>query len=190
MVGAAAKPLPETYRRREPEKTVLHQVVREHLETLLMESRAEGSGLPRYVEEEFRRYLECGILAAGFARCVCAQCGDELLVAFICKGKGFCPSCLARRMNDTAAPSRSRAARGAVSAMGDGVSAAAPLGICARSEGCRTGCPSHRSSASFARSVSMARWCSSCFRRGFPTKRPRSPRATPSSRRPCARDSL
>lgn len=137
MVGAAAKPLPETYRRREPEKTVLHQVVREHLETLLMESRAEGSGLPRYVEEEFRRHLECGILAAGFARCVCAQCGDELLVAFICKGKGFCPSCLARRMNDTAAPSRSRAARGAVSAMGDGVSAAAPLGICARSEGCR-----------------------------------------------------
>src|SRR5258708_3854304 len=29
-------------------------------------------------------------------------CGDELLVALSCKGRGFCPSCTTRRMHDTA----------------------------------------------------------------------------------------
>ncbi len=33
----------------------------------------------------------------------CGGCGDELLVAFSCKGRGFCPSCTTRRMHDTAA---------------------------------------------------------------------------------------
>jgi hypothetical protein len=68
-----------------------------------LELSEDGHGLPRYVEEEFRRYLRCGILEEGFARCVCTECGAEVLVAFSCKGKGFCPSCLSRRMSDTAA---------------------------------------------------------------------------------------
>src|SRR5882724_1454286 len=33
----------------------------------------------------------------------CQACGDELLIAFSCKGRGFCPSCTSRRMHDTAA---------------------------------------------------------------------------------------
>ncbi len=33
----------------------------------------------------------------------CGGCGDKLLVAFSCKGRGFCPSCTTRRMHDTAA---------------------------------------------------------------------------------------
>ena len=101
--GAARQPLPSGYARRRPEKTVLHQVVRENLETFLAELREDGRGLPRYVEQEFRRFLRCGILEEGFTRCVCQECGDELLVAFSCKGKAFCPSCCARRMSDTAA---------------------------------------------------------------------------------------
>jgi len=33
----------------------------------------------------------------------CPQCGFERLVAWSCKGRGFCPSCGGRRMADTAA---------------------------------------------------------------------------------------
>lgn len=33
----------------------------------------------------------------------CTTCGNELLVAFSCKGRGFCPSCTSRRMHDSAA---------------------------------------------------------------------------------------
>ena len=104
--GTAAAPLPATYQRRAPETTVLHQVVRGHLGTLLAEARTasdDGADLPRYVEQELLRYLDCGILAKGFARVRCAACGDELLVAFSCKNRGVCPSCTTRRMHSTAA---------------------------------------------------------------------------------------
>ncbi|MFY0579741.1 transposase zinc-binding domain-containing protein [Cystobacter fuscus] len=37
------------------------------------------------------RYLECGVLAHGFARVRCESCKDELPVAFSCKGRGVCP---------------------------------------------------------------------------------------------------
>jgi hypothetical protein len=42
-------------------------------------------------------------LAAGFARVYCPGCRKEELVAFACKGRGFCSSCGGRRMADTAA---------------------------------------------------------------------------------------
>ncbi len=35
-----------------------------------------------------RRYLECGILAHGFARPCCGECGHDCLIAFSCKGRG------------------------------------------------------------------------------------------------------
>jgi len=101
--GIASAPLPGTYRRHQPEKTVLHGIVREHLETFLQQARGEdGEGYPRFVEHEFRRYYDCGLLCRGFARLRCAQCGYERILAFSCKGK-LCPSCLARRTADTAA---------------------------------------------------------------------------------------
>jgi len=59
--------------------------------------------LPKYVEHEFRRDLECGIHAHGFARALCADCGHELLLPFSCKLRGLCPSCNGRRMSNTAA---------------------------------------------------------------------------------------
>ena len=59
--GAACAALPSSYRRRDPEATVLHQVVREHLSTFLRECAEEG-GLPRFVEKDFTAYLECGVL--------------------------------------------------------------------------------------------------------------------------------
>ena len=93
-----------TYERRRPEDTVLYQLVQEHLETFLAQVELEiGTGLPEFVEEEFDAFLDCGILARGFLRLRCADCAHEKLVAFSCKRRGFCPSCGARRMAETAA---------------------------------------------------------------------------------------
>ena len=100
--GAACAPL-AAYRRREPEKTVLYTIVRDHLETFLEDARRrDGDGYPAFLEREFRRYLHCGLLARGFARLRCPDCGFERLVAFSCKGR-LCPSCTGRRMADIAA---------------------------------------------------------------------------------------
>ena len=97
-------PEPKKYHQRRPEQTVLYRVIQQHLETFL-EQAQESSGrcLPKYVENEFRRYLECGLHAHGFARAVCGTCGDELLLPFSCKLRGICPSCNTRRMTNTAA---------------------------------------------------------------------------------------
>jgi hypothetical protein len=92
------------YERRQPEETTLHHLVREHLETVLAQAQARtGTGLPEFVREEFEAFLECGILAHGFLRLRCADCAHEKLVAFSCKRRGFCPSCGARRMAESAA---------------------------------------------------------------------------------------
>jgi hypothetical protein len=56
-----------------------------------------------YVEKAFRKYLECGIFAHGFARARCDDYGHDFLVAFSCKGRGVCPSCNTRRMAEAAA---------------------------------------------------------------------------------------
>ena len=93
----------ESYRARQPEQTVLYQVVAEHLETFLARERQQDRHVPRFVEREFRKFLECGIPARGSLRLVCQTCGQNKLVAFSCKGRAFCPSCCGRRMADTAA---------------------------------------------------------------------------------------
>ena len=113
MVAAAGsqreiKSAPGTavYRRRQPERSTVYQVMQGHLETWLAGCRqADGEGLPvaGYIEEDFRKYLACGILANGFARARCAGCGYDFLIAFSCKGRGICPSCNTRRMVETAA---------------------------------------------------------------------------------------
>ena len=57
---------PTTYRRRRPERTLLYRTVQAHFATWLALRRdgcADDDAVPDYVEREFRRYLECGILA-------------------------------------------------------------------------------------------------------------------------------
>jgi hypothetical protein len=80
-------------------------VVREHLQTFLweLERHDEQRGAPLFVKREFQRFARCGVLAHGFARFRCTGCGTERLVAFSCKGRGFCPSCGGRRMTERAA---------------------------------------------------------------------------------------
>ncbi len=96
--------LAPAYRPRRPTETVLYGIVREHLETFLAHARESyDAPLPRYVEEELRGYLRCGVFAHGFVRAHCDACGHDLLVAFSCKGRGVCPSCAGRRMANTAA---------------------------------------------------------------------------------------
>jgi hypothetical protein len=48
-------------------------------------------------------FAGCGDFERGFVETVCRQCGDELRVPFSCKGRGFCPSCMGRRMAEGAA---------------------------------------------------------------------------------------
>ncbi|TVR62586.1 MAG: hypothetical protein EA422_11025 [Gemmatimonadales bacterium] len=99
------RPAGAVYRARRPtERSPL--VVQHHLETFLAEAQeadSMGWGVPAWVERDFRSYLRCGILAHGFARIRCSDCGHNRLLAFSCKGRGVCPSCNARRMADVAA---------------------------------------------------------------------------------------
>lgn len=93
------------YRPRNAEHTVLYRVVDEHPDAFLEMARHHGDGasLPAFVEQEFRDFLTCGVLAHGFARLRCTECALERLVPFSCKGRGFCPSCGGRRMTEWAA---------------------------------------------------------------------------------------
>jgi len=64
---------------------------------------AACADLPQFVKDEFDAFLKCGILAHGFLRLRCGDCGHDKLVAFSCKRRGFCPCCGARRTAQTAA---------------------------------------------------------------------------------------
>ena len=89
------------YKRHRPEETVLYRVVGAHW-ACFRERVEEVGPLPRFVVKEIEEYLRCGILEHGHVRVACEQCGFEHLVAFSCKRRGFCPSCMGRRMSDTA----------------------------------------------------------------------------------------
>ena len=65
---------------------MLHQVVKEHLATFVEDAsrRGDSAGLPRFVERELSRFLECGVLANAFAQVRCGDCRFERLVPFSC----------------------------------------------------------------------------------------------------------
>jgi hypothetical protein len=94
------------YRRRRPERTVRYRTVQTPLATWLelpCDRQQGAGGGPAHVERELRRSLDSGILAHGFARARCAQCGHAFLIAWSCKGRGVYPACNPRRMVETAA---------------------------------------------------------------------------------------
>ncbi len=86
------------YARHQSEKTLLYQVVDEYYPKFLAALSESDKSLPKYVQDEFEAYLKCGRLEYGFLRVQCEICHHELLVAFSCKRRGFCPSCGAKRM--------------------------------------------------------------------------------------------
>jgi hypothetical protein len=93
------------YQRRQPEETVLYQTIAAHLPTFLSRTAGEDAtgGWPAFVRREFEAYLKCGRLEYGLLRVRCERCGDTTVVAFSCRGRGFCPSCGGRRMSELAA---------------------------------------------------------------------------------------
>ena len=91
------------YVRHRPETTLLYQIVNEYWPEFQAELASQDKYLPAYVTQEFEEFLKCGRLEHGFLRVRCEACHDEKLVAFSCKRRGFCPSCGARRMADSAA---------------------------------------------------------------------------------------
>ncbi|WP_293196611.1 transposase zinc-binding domain-containing protein [Ottowia sp.] len=47
--------------------------------------------MPRFIKDEFDAFLECGILAHGFLRLRCGECGHDKLLAFSCKRRDSAP---------------------------------------------------------------------------------------------------
>lgn len=67
VLSAPAAPIgAPSYLRRRPEDTVLYRAVELHLAAFLDFARERsGHALPRYVEQAFRKYLDCGRLDRG-----------------------------------------------------------------------------------------------------------------------------
>ena len=91
------------YYRHQPEQTELYSVIARHYPRFVNEIERSGGYLPKFVRQEFEDFLKCGLLEHGFLRVKCDSCRHEHLVAFSCKRRGFCPSCGARRMVESAA---------------------------------------------------------------------------------------
>jgi Transposase zinc-binding domain len=86
--------VPETtsiYEPRDPAHGILYHLVQDHFGTFRAQAASlrDGEGLAQSVEREFREFLTCGCLAAGFARFHCDACGHDRLMSFSCKGRGF-----------------------------------------------------------------------------------------------------
>ena len=92
------------YSRRQPEKTALYKVLQQHLLTFEQEwtDQASGRTLPKFVTDELHGFMDCGILGRGFAHLYCDGCREHHVVAFSCKARAVCPSCLGRRMSEGA----------------------------------------------------------------------------------------
>jgi hypothetical protein len=91
----------QVYRPRQPKQTSLYRLVSEHWEEFkaVYEERFEHyygplrSQVIRVVEE----YLKCGLLDWGFTRLFCETCRKSYFLAFSCKQRCLCPSCLKKR---------------------------------------------------------------------------------------------
>lgn len=81
-------------RRRAPEQSVLHEAFRRGWP-------AVSSLVPLRIKQEVARYLTCGDVRCGFVEVTCEACAESRLVAFCCKGRGWCPSCTTRRALNT-----------------------------------------------------------------------------------------
>jgi hypothetical protein len=99
--AASAGPV---YSRRQPEKTALYKVLQQHLLTFEQQwtDQASGKTLPKFVTDELHAFMDCGVLGRGFAHLYCDTCREYHAVAFSCKARAVCPSCLGRRMSEGA----------------------------------------------------------------------------------------
>ena len=89
---------------RHPERTVLYRVLFYYFERFLGEYEhryeKEYGDLRPIIQDVVNKYLDCGNPKNGFARIKCKDCGLERLLMFSCHGRGFCPSCHAKRREE------------------------------------------------------------------------------------------
>ncbi|MCA3012061.1 MAG: transposase zinc-binding domain-containing protein [Myxococcaceae bacterium] len=57
--------------------------------------------VPARVRRKVSAFLHCGDVRRGFVEVSCDECHQSDVVAFRCKGRGFCPSCTNRRAVET-----------------------------------------------------------------------------------------
>ena len=91
-----------TYRRRQPEETVLYKTLAANVETFIADRIAEGKPVPDRVAKELRDYLKCGILQYGFVRVFCPGCpmhGRRREPGGEQDGVGFCPAVFRPKSN-------------------------------------------------------------------------------------------
>lgn len=90
-----------TYAPRRTAQSDLVRIVTEYGPKFIDQLAEAGTPLPDFVIRDFDALTRCGDLRHGFLRAACLRCGTEHLVPFSCKRRGFCPSCLGRRMAET-----------------------------------------------------------------------------------------
>jgi hypothetical protein len=78
-------------------------LVREHWPAFRARLEERAGSLPAFVRDDLEALLTCGDFEHGFLVAQCQRCGDSLRVPFACKSRGICPSCMGRRMAETAA---------------------------------------------------------------------------------------
>jgi len=90
------------YKSRKSKTSPLYQSISDHFsefESVYEERYQKRYGVLRdAVREVVHKYLGCGDLRKGFARIKCKSCHHEVLLAFSCKGRYFCPSCHQKRV--------------------------------------------------------------------------------------------
>src|SRR5713226_81576 len=90
------------YKPRKPKLSPLYQSIVEHFaefESVYEHHYQKSYGVLRdIVQEVVHKHLSCGELRKGFARIKCKGCNHEILLAFSCKGRYFCPSCHQKRV--------------------------------------------------------------------------------------------
>ena len=90
------------YKPRKPRLSPLYHSIQNHFaefESVYEERYQKKYGVLRdVVREVVYKYLGCGDLRRGFARIKCKGCNHEVLLAFSCKGRYFCPSCHQKRV--------------------------------------------------------------------------------------------
>jgi hypothetical protein len=69
---------PLHYGRHRREQTTLFRLAQQHAASFIAHTEAStGAGLSRFIKDEFDAFLECGILAPGFLRLRCGECGQR-----------------------------------------------------------------------------------------------------------------
>jgi len=100
------------YRPRHPERTVLYGVLFHYFDRFLAEY--EGRFKKEYgyfrpiIKEVVERYLDCGNPRCGFARIRCPDCGEERLLMFSCRTRGYAVHSISAASVPLAMPSGSK----------------------------------------------------------------------------------